>query len=236
MAVNKNLFKSIAGTVVAIDEKKFLSEQTKHDIARVKELIKEFKSMGYYIKYLDQLRDMDKSDIILIPVIIKYIGSFDNFEVESTLLAALGVRGFVKATECLLNEFRKPNSSPIKLPDIAWNGTRRAVASASLWKIRDASHADDYIELIKNVDTHDDCTWIAELVGDIKCEKAHVLLIELLNDSNDSLRSSALRALGKYKNHPEVIPLLEPFTKSKNSAHREYARNSIRKLKKGLGV
>ena len=230
--VNKSWLKSIAGTTVANDSRKFLSKQSKHDIALVKDIIKEVNSMGYCISYIDQLREMDKNDICLIPVVIKYIGKFDNFEVEWALITALGVRGFVDATDFLLKEFRRPNSSPVKLPDMAWNWTRRALTSASLLKIRDANRAGDYVELIENFDTHDDCVWIVELLGNIKYEKAYSVIVALLNDNNVSLQSSALRALGKYKNHPETIPLIEPFTKSKNSALKEYAKKSIAKLSK----
>jgi HEAT repeat protein len=231
--INRTRFISVSGKAIALDGKKFLSQQTKSDIIRIKELIEEVNSMGFFIEYIDQLRGMDKSDRCLIPVVIKYIGSFDNFKIEWTLFAALGERGFVEATDFLIKEFRKPNNEMIKLPDIAWNWTRRAVASSSLMNIRDTSRADEYIDLINNVDTHDDSIWFIKLLGDIKYEKAHALLVELLNDNSIDLQSSALESLGKYKNHPEVIPLIEPFIKSEHGALREHARKSITKLRKG---
>jgi hypothetical protein len=52
----------------------------------------------------------------------------------------------------------------------------------------------------------------------------------LLNDPDPNLQSAAVKALGYFKNHPETIPLIEPFLKSEHSAHREHARGSIRKI------
>ena len=84
--VNKNWIKGIFGTNLVIeDDRKFMAKQTKHDRARARELVREVNSMGYYIKCLDQIRSMNKNDICLIPVVIKYIGGFDNFEVERSL-------------------------------------------------------------------------------------------------------------------------------------------------------
>lgn len=205
-------------------------ELSDHDMQLMKELIAEVNEKGYHIQFLFQLQGMDREDAkVLSPVLVKYIGKFDRKSFNNGLIADLGVAGNRQLTDFMLAEFRKPND---REPGEDWNDSRRWAASVALLLIRDKSRLDEYIELVENRDTCDDCFMIILLLGKIKSEKSFRCLTRVLKKDNLGLQSAAISALGSYGECEEAEQLVLPFLESDEEVLQDQAKKSLRKIRK----
>jgi len=204
-----------------------MRRQTPKDQELFKNLLDEVNSHGYQIQYYFELNQIDHNDLCLVPVLMKYIGQFDNTGASSALMRYLAYPAFTEATELMLSEMRRTG---LPKEGNQSESLYRQSASVALYGIRDPRYVDEYINLILDPETHDDCYFIILLLGKVKAEKAVPLLIELLNDPKSLIQSASLEAMWYFKNHQELIPYIEPFLQNDNKDLRRYAAKTIKKL------
>lgn len=84
-----------------------MKENTAKDQRLWSDLIGEVNQYGYNIKYYFELETIDNEDRCLIPVLMKYVGKFDNPGASETLMRYMAYRGFCEVTELLLHEFKR---------------------------------------------------------------------------------------------------------------------------------
>ena len=209
-----------------------IKNDSKHDLALYEQMINEVNSKGYYIKYIGQLSFIDKDDLVLVPIIQKYCKLFDDIRTERALLSYLGFKGNTVSIDFLIDEFKKPNDYWDRNDPNTWNFTRRWAISNAINIINDKTKEDDYIGFIKDPETRHDSMFIIEMLGRMKSEKAYPYLVKFLNDDDSSVVYHSIIALGYYKNHPELIPLIEPFLDSNHKPHVEEAKKALKKLNK----
>ncbi len=234
MGINKDKNQSATSYVVNLFENYVKPRLSQSDLNNYYELIAEINANGYYVQYWTQLKFADKDDIEIMPIIKKYINKMEDRDLKNLLYDVLGKSKSPLYTDFLLDEFRKPNipNAHYESDDLSWNFTRRWAVSNALWDINDKSKQEDYIELLTNKETRNDCVFIIWMLGKMKSEKALPYLIETLSDKRTDLQSFAIKALGYYKKHPELIEIIKPFLKSEYPACREHARGSLKKLEK----
>lgn len=209
----------------SIKYKEFYDSLAKNDRFLYDELIKAVNSQGYFIQYTGQLNYIDKNDQCLVPILLKYYGLFENSHINNVLIRYLGLSRSPNITGFLLNEFKKPNTEE------TFNLSRRGFSSSALNSIKDKRFVKGYIKIVENKETRYDSMLIITLLGKLKAEEALPTLIDVLSDNDERIQTSAISALGNFKGHTELIPLLEPFLKSDNKNHRGQARNAINKIK-----
>lgn len=206
-------------------------------------LVRDINAAGCDIRFTFQIPMLEREKKYKItPIIISYIGRFDRMDSNMGFIDYLGEKGNYAATDFLIEEFKKPNifNRPItddmseRQKDIIWNSSRRWSVSNALLIIKDKSRLDQYIELINDKDTHDDCVFIIELVGKIKTQKSWDCLISLLDDENYKLVASALEMIKYYyKDHyDEIEEKSKMFLESDNSLFREIATKNLKHIQK----
>ena len=169
---------------------------------------------------------MDEDDFEFInPIIMKYSLLFENKRKKYGLLHYLGVKGNIQATDFLLEQFRKPNDY---IDNLDWNFSRRGASSSALLVIKDKSKIDAYIDIIENENTRQDAFFFILLLGELKVAKSIPLLINLLNENNNSIQSAAIQSLTKFKKKIDLNPIITPFLLSDNEAIREYAKKALK--------
>ena len=214
---------------------------TKKDKDLHDSLVREICAAGIDIRFTFQIPLLDRKEKYKItPIVIPYIDKFDRMQSSNGLINYIGEKGNYIATDFLIEEFKKPNifhrqitdDMSERQKDIIWNGSRRWAVSNSL--INDKSRLDQYIELINDKDTHDDCVFIIELVGKIKTQKSWDCLIGLLDDDNFRLVASALEMIKYYyKDHYEEIEeKSKMFLESDNKLLKEIATKNMKHIQK----
>lgn len=230
MGISKNKNRELTDNV-SQSYKTFLDSLNELDRQVLQDFLKEVNSFGYNALKLSDIAFIDRNDIILVPVIEKYILLFEDKRIKNELFSYLGFKGNTISYKFLLDEFKKPNDDWDRNNPISWNFTRRCALSNSIVKTANKSNISEVIDLVNNPNTHNDTKFIIEYLGKSKDEKVYELLLTLLNDNNSSIISGTLFALSYFKNHADtIIPLIKPFTLSNNKAHKQIASNTIKKL------
>ena len=220
-----------------------LPQMTENDKQLHNLLVSDINSSGCDIRFTFQIPMLEREEKYKItPIIIKYIDKFDDMNMSVGLINDIGEKGNYIATDFLIEEFKKPNIFRKKITDdmnerqkdIRWNGSRRWAVSNALLIINDKRRLDQYIELINDKDTRDDCFFIIELVGKIKTQKSWDCLISLLDDDNYKLVASALEMIKYYyKDHyDEIEEKSKMFLESDNSLFREIATKNLKHIQK----
>ena len=233
MGINRDLSKYIGSFFAPWRkrERNNYSKYSNNDRTIYKKLIKDINQKGYKISYLNEISFIDKNDLSVVPIIEKYLPLFENKGIQNYLFKCLGFKGNILSVDFLIKEFKKPNDNWDRNDTFNWNFTRRKIVSDALYIICDASKEKEYIELIEEKDTHDDCYFIILTLGKIRSENAIPTLIKVLRDDNLDLQYATIEALGYYKKHPELINYLTPFLNASYKPHKEIAEKSIKKLK-----
>lgn len=226
MGINKEQNYSAQNTVAGKRADELFASYSEHDKELIHTMIEEVNSKGYYIQYTFQLSWMDEDDFEFInPIIMKYSLLFENKRKKYGLLQYLGVKGNIQATDFLLEQFRKPNDY---IDNLDWNFSRRGASSSALLVIKDKSKIDAYIDIIENENTRQDAFFFILLLGELKVAKSIPLLINLLNENNNSIQSAAIQSLTKFKKKIDLSPIITPFLLSDNEAIREYAKKALK--------
>lgn len=194
---------------------------TESDVTLLHKLYGEAQELGYDIRYPYDFMFIGNKAQDLIPVIIKYIGKFDNEGISDQLMGALGLNKFYEATEFLLNEFKKIKSKT--------HVSRRWSIAEAIYKIRDKRFIDEYIDLIKDMDYAIDTDWFILLLGKWKNEKALPIILELLSSNEKQILMAVIQSLGNYR-VKELNKYLEPFLSHKDRDIRKRAENALKKL------
>lgn len=206
-------------------------DMTENDLLLMDELIKEVNQAGYHIQYYFQLSWMKLEDRELFPIIKKYIGKFDNWNYTDQLLIYIGVPKLYEATEFLLDVFENPDPYEGKYAEII-----RETASSSLLNIKDKRYTERYKELILNPELHRYSNLLVQTLGAFKTDENYEFIKKLLNDDDPTIRSSAIKTLGKFrKKAQELVPIFKEIAEHSDcDAAREYARKGVKSLSKYL--
>lgn len=216
----------------------FFSEE---DVQLKIKLLHDINKMGCHVLFLSSINSLEDAEIIKItPLLIGYIGRFEDLSSNFALILNVGRKGNDQATDFLIKEFKKPNIYEKKITEdmtdyqksVAWNTSRRWAVSNALLQIKDKSRLDDYIGFTKNVDMRQDCLLITDLISRFKCQKSYDCLIDLLEDKDYKLQAAALNGLRFFYLYDGIEEHVSPFLDSGHDVLREYAKKIIKKIDK----
>ena len=202
--------------------KQEFEEKLSHsDLTLLYKLYDESRNLGYDIQYpYDYMYIGDKATD-LIPILIKYIGRFENEGISDQLIGALGIKNFYEATEFLLKEFKKIKSKSHVM--------RRWWIAESIASIRDKRFINVYIDLIKDENYKIDTDRFVLLLGEWKNEEALSVILELLSCNEKQIILAAIKAVGYYKKN-ELKKFIEPFIAHNDKDIRKLAEKTLQKL------
>ncbi len=216
----------------------FFSEE---DVQLEIQLLHDINKMGCHILFLYRIDSLEDDEIKKItPLLIGYVGRFEDLSSNFALILNIGRKGNYQATDFLIEEFKKPNIYKKKITDdmtdyeksVAWNTSRRWAVSSALLQVKDKSRLDDYIEFTKNADMRQDCFLIADLISHFKCQKSYDCLIDLLTDEDYKLQAAALNGLRFFYKYDGIEEHVSPFLDNEHGVLREYAQKIMKKLRK----
>lgn len=187
------------------------------DREMLEKLLEEININGFEVKEFNELKNLKTKHKAIVPILVKYLNSFEADNYKDAIVGVLGVKGFIDATETLINAYN----------DKDWNGDKWAIGD-SLYNIQDERFEDAYISVIKSKKNGISRQMIVALLGKLKCEKAIPDLIELLIDGE--VCGHAIMALGYFKNF-ELIKYIEPFLYHEKKWIQKEAARAIKKIK-----
>lgn len=181
-------------------------------------ILQEIKEKGVEFASISDLLKLNKSYKDLIPVILKHLTQTSNESDKDLLIRSLGVKGFNEATETLIQEFYKAESTPLK-----W-----AIGN-SLSIILDKSSLPALVKIAQEKEHGIARQMVVVALGKMKEREVIPILIELLKD--EDVVGHAIMALGYFKD-PEMIQYIEPFTEYNVRWIRSEAKKTIKKINK----
>mgnify|MGYP004644952527 CR=1 FL=1 len=155
-----------------------------------------------------------------IPIISRYIPQFANIGFALELITQQFWRKGNKECSNFLERWTVELKANGRLSKIAENTLDNAFV-----KIQDKSKQDFLVGLICEKDAF---PFTMEMLGRWKIEAALPIIIERLEV--DTIKTSAITALGKYKD-TSLLPYIEPFINSVNAGEREAATRAVRQIK-----
>ena len=155
-----------------------------------------------------------------IPIISRYIPQFANIGFALELITQQFWRKGNKECSNFLERWTLELKANGRLSKIAENTLDNAFV-----KIQDKSKQDFLVGLICEKDAF---PFTMEMLGRWKIEAALPIIIERLEV--DTIKTSAITALGKYKDI-SLLPYIEPFINSVNAGEREAATRAVRQIK-----
>ena len=155
-----------------------------------------------------------------IPIICRYIPQFANIGFALELITQQFWRKGNK--EC--SDFLERWTSELKANGRLSKVTENTLDNAFV-KIQDKSKQDFLIGLIREKDAF---PFTMEMLGRWKSDAALPIIIERLEV--DTIKTSAITALGKYKDI-SLLPYIEPFINSTKAGEREAATRAVKQIK-----
>ena len=155
-----------------------------------------------------------------IPIISRYIPQFANIGFALELITQQFWRKGNKECSNFLERWTVELKANGRLSKIAENTLDNAFV-----KIQDKSKQDFFISLIREKDAF---PFTMEMLSRWKSNAALPIIIERLEV--DTIKTSAITALGKYKDI-SLLPYIEPFINSVNAGEREAATRAVRQIK-----
>jgi len=180
------------------------------------QLLEEVKSYGYEINTIDDLKKIGSKDKRLIPLLLDKIRDSDDVSDKEFLIRCLGVKGFNEVIPAIMQEYRRTENQFLK-----W-----AIGN-TVYLIEDRNVIPDVIEIVKDKKNGMSRQMFILYLGKTRDEKALPVLKELLHDNE--VAAHTIRALSEYK-MPELVSILEPFTKHKSTLIRKESQRAIKKL------
>ena len=230
---NKKLVESTISDFRIKHYDEWMNNYTKKDQELFRMMIDEINHLGYDVHYYFEIEDLLELDRRIGSVILRFIGKFDNPGATETLMRYLGHNGFYEATPFILYEFRRDD---VIIPESRKKWEKqdkknyRESASVALREIKDPRYVDDYIELINNPSTHNDCFNIIQLLGILKIKSELQLLFSLLDDKNPYIQCASIIALSYFKNNKDACFHIRSFLLSDNKMLRQHAKRALSKL------
>lgn len=152
-----------------------------------------------------------------IPIISKYIPQFTNIGFALELITQQFWRKGNKECSDFLERWTLELTANGKLSKVAENTLDNAFV-----KIQDKSKQDFFISLIREKDAF---PFTMEMLSRWKSNAALPIIIERLEV--DTIKTSAITALGKYKDI-SLLPYIEPFVNSTKAGEREAATRAVK--------
>lgn len=192
------------------------------DYAIIDRLCDELKSeLGIECSCFQDLRYGTIADETCIPIIIKYIPQFTNIGFALELITQQFWRKGNQECSAFLEQWALKLKEERRLTKTVENTLDNAFV-----KIQDKNKIAFYIELIREKDAF---PFTMEMLGKWRVETAIPIIIERLEV--DTIKTSAIAALGKYKD-VSLLPYIEPFINSTKSGERKAATRVIEQIKK----
>lgn len=181
-------------------------------------ILQEIKDKGVEFASITDLLKLNKSYKDLIPIILKHLTQTSNESDKDILIRSLGVKGFNEATETLIQEFYKAESTPLK-----W-----AIGN-TLSIILDKSSLPAMLKIAQEKEHGIARQMVVVALGKMKEREAIPVLLELLKD--EDVVGHAIMALAYFKDL-EMVQYIEPFTEYKVRWIRSEAKKAIKKINK----
>lgn len=192
------------------------------DYNLVDELRKELKStLGVETSCFQDLRYRKIIDDACVPIIAKYIPLFSNIGFAQELITQQFWRKGNRACSEFLEQWTLKLIAEEKLTKSIENTLDNAFI-----KIQDKSKVLFFTDLIKKKDAF---PFTMEMLGRWKATEALPIIIERLNA--DTIRTSAINALGYYKDVAS-LSYIEPFITSTKDGERRAAQKAAKKIKR----
>lgn len=179
------------------------------------------RDLGVKYTFFQDLRYKTIENDACIPIFIKFIPRFANIGFALELITQQFWRKGNKDCSDFLERWTLELKANGKLSKVVENTLDNAFV-----KIQDKTKQDFLISLIRDKDTF---PFTMEMLGRWKIETALPIIIERLKV--DTLKTSAIKALGKYKDI-SLIPYIEPFINSTKVGEREAAMKAIEQIRK----
>lgn len=176
--------------------------------------------LGVDCSSFQDLRFKHIKNDVCIPIISRYIPQFANIGFALELITQQFWRKGNKECSNFLERWTVELKANGRLSKIAENTLDNAFV-----KIQDKSKQDFLVGLICEKDAF---PFTMEMLGRWKIEAALPIIIERLEV--DTIKTSAITALGKYKDI-SLLPYIEPFINSVNAGEREAATRAVRQIK-----
>ncbi len=155
-----------------------------------------------------------------IPIICRYIPQFANIGFALELITQQFWRKGNKECSNFLERWTLELKANGRLSKVTENTLDNAFI-----KIQDKSKQDFLIGLIREKDAF---PFTMEMLGRWKIEAALPIIIERLEV--DTIKTSAITALGKYKDI-SLLPYIEPFINSTKAGERKAATRAVKQIK-----
>ena len=210
-----------------------------HDVAVEQQLYNELNKLGFdfYWGWQFQSTTFTKNDKAVIPILIKYLGKFENKRRALIYLHCLGVKGFYEATAYLIDEYKK-----LMPPHYDKNALN--IVSQTIMRIRDSRYADTYLSFLNDDVIVYESVYMVRLLGYIRAKKAIPRLIELLDhvskipelyygsgleDCKYHISQYAITALSMFKD-PGLIKYIEKFLEPEKLPWINFVESKCQKI------
>lgn len=185
-------------------------------------ILQEIREKGVEFVSVNDLLKLNKNYKNLIPVILKHLMQISDEKDKDLLIRSLGVRGFDEATDALINEFYKAESTTLK-----W-----AIAN-TLASIMDKNSLPALLKIAQEKEHGIARQMVVVALGKMKDPSVTPVLLELLHD--EDVVGHAVMAIG-YLKDMALVPYIEPFTEYKVRWIRKEAKKAIKKTLKANGI
>lgn len=176
--------------------------------------------LGVDCSSFQDLRYMHIQNDACIPIISKYIPQFTNIGFALELITQQFWRKGNRECSNFLERWTLELKANGRLSKVAENTLDNAFV-----KIQDKRKQDFLISLICEKDAF---PFTMEMLGRWKSEAALPVIIERLEV--DAIKTSAITALGKYKDL-SLLPYIEPFINSTKAGERKAAARAVNQIK-----
>ena len=204
-------------------------------------IIKEINELGYNFYWYGEFSGstFTKKDNAVVHILIKYLTKIGNdYAPKINYINSLGVKGFYEATEFLIKEYKDsipPHYNSWNLNFIAQN----------ISEIEDPRYIDIYLEFLQDDKLTTEASYIVEMLGKMKVEKAIPYFIKLLNlenlidskfygksveDNKYFVSQTAIKALSMFKN-PDHIKYIEKFLEPEKLSWIKFSDAAIKDYK-----
>ena len=196
-------------------------ERWRHDPTTVLPAFKrELLDAGFEFELLHQsLNYLPACIDVVLPIAVKYFCLSTSINEKQYIRNWFSFRGCTLAVPPLLHEIEENMDKP----SWCWE------LGDTLLRIRDESHAEEYLAIVKDKRYGIGRQNLVLLLGRIKYAPALQILIELLNDQDAALQ--AMTAISCFKS-PDHIRYLEPFLSSHDPDYRKQAEKAIARIRK----
>lgn len=186
-------------------------------------LISDINSLGYNFKYLTDLRWTNIKDKRIIPILNQYLLKFKNLGIAEDLLNLISYKGFIEATQLVLDLYEKIKTEQKKI-------FQCGSCDNALYNIADKRFIPKYLALLKCENDAIRLPLTMELLGKWRNEDAKKYFIKYLKSDKDQLVFVALCAVKYYKNDEECKTNVNNLVYHKNKDIVYLAKKVIKKF------